>query len=115
MGYLDTIMKSSSGNFSLVLEGGGDVDTVFWKGLGTRNPEYNNKYLIQIYLKDCGQIRIDEIHTKYKYNSSYVYTGMKTNEYTHAELEEYIELLQEAIEFSKKINKFIEQSDEWHE
>lgn len=108
----EKIMGSSDGNFILYrVEGVGRNDTPY-SDLEVVSEGLADKHVIEIRLEST-MPRFEGKPVQYKYYGSYISHGMRMNSDTLAETEEYIKVLQEAVDFAHQVNQYIDQNDEW--
>ena len=109
----EVIMVSPSGDFTLVKEEGIGINDTPWSGLKVISSGNAEKHVVEIRLNTGRSPNFDGNPVQWKYVDTYIAHGMRSVCDTYPEIEEYIEVLQEAVDFGRKINHFIEQSDEW--
>lgn len=105
----------TDGDFSLYLN-------TWEKGEGEDKKEYQD---LQIKIdglasKHVVDVRLDyhgfrEVSTKRKYYNVYVSHGMRMTQDSLAETQEYIEVLQKAVEFAKRVETYCKENDWWDE
>ena len=105
----------TEGDFTLVKESGIGVQNTPWEKLSVISERNANKHIIEIRLDPYGSPRFEGKPVKYTYGPDAVEVshGMRTKKDTLAETEEYIEALKEAVTFARRVQSFINGSDEW--
>lgn len=99
----------SEGDFALYKdEGIGQNDTHF-EGLVVKSSDNAAKYVVEVRLFSKGFPPFDGTPVKYKYDTerTEVVHGMRSQSESLAETAEYIEVLQAAIAFANRVNKWI--------
>lgn len=105
----------TEGDFSLVKESGIGMQDTPWEQLSVISEGNANKHVIEIRLDPYRSPNFEGKPVKYTYGPDAVEVshGMRMRKDTLAETEEYIEALKEAVIFAKRVQKFIDESDEW--
>ena len=92
----------SEGDFTLFKESGiGNKDTP-WNGLVVKSEGLAEKHVVEVRLDSDFQSFNGE-PVKYMYYNIYIAHGMRMKSDTIEETKEYIQVLQDAIEFAKKV------------
>lgn len=103
----------SEGDFTLFKESGiGNNDTP-WEGLIIKSEGLAEKHVVEVRLNSDGFARFDGEPVHYKYTGANVSHGMRMQTDSFTDTQEYIEVLQNALSFAKRVYKFIQESDEW--
>lgn len=105
----------AEGDFSLVKENGIGIQDTPWEHLRVISEGNAEKHVIEVRLDPYRSPKFEGKPVKYTYgpNALEVSHGMRSKKDTLAETEEYIEALKEAVIFAKRVQKFIDESDEW--
>ena len=101
----EALMTSSNGNFWLVNESGIGINDTPWTGLRVMSSDEAEEYVIEIRLDSKGFADFNGEPVHKTYRGAYIAHGMRSRVETLDETERYVELLQEAIDFARKINK----------
>lgn len=99
----------SEGDFALYKrEGVGQNDT-HYEGLEVKSSDNAVKYVVEVRLYSIGYPSFDGTPVKYRYDTerTEVSHGMSMKAESLAETAEYIEVLQAAIAFANRVNKWI--------
>lgn len=108
----NVLMTSSNGNFCLCHRHGVGINDTPYEELRVTSVRLADKYVIEIRL-DADFNDFNGKHIKNTYNDVYIAHGMRSAKESLAETKEYVEVLNEAIEFAEKIKDYIEYNDEW--
>ena len=106
----------TEGDFTLVKESGIGMRDVPWELLRILSDGNAEKHVIEIRLDSSYRSpNFEGKSVKYTYGPDAVEVshGMRTRKDTLAETEEYIEALEAAVAFARKVQKYIDESDEW--
>lgn len=100
----ESIMQSRTGMFELVsMEGIGMNDTP-WKGLEVRSYGPAEKHAVQIRLVTANHPDFNGEPVEYQYSEAEVAHGMRMQKDTLEDTREYIEVLEEAVDFAESID-----------
>lgn len=105
----------SQGDFSLVKESGTGRNNVEWSGLKVISEGNADKHVVEVRLWSDNVPQFDKSPVVYKYSKVYVAHGMRSATDTLAETKEYIDVLTDALEFAKRVEKYINNNEEWRE
>lgn len=100
----------TEGDFSLIKESGIGRNETEWEGLSVRSDGLAKDHVVEIRLESAiGLPSYDGTPIKYKYNpeGTHIAHGMRMSTDTFKDTEKYIAVLQEALAFAKRVNKYI--------
>lgn len=103
----------SEGDFTLIKESGIGANNTSWEGLKVESDGLAEKYVVEVRLTSDGFPRFDGQPVHFKYTGVTIAHGMRMQTDTLTETEEYITTLQNALDFAKRVSKFLDESDEW--
>ena len=102
----DVIMKSDDGLFEVVERSGVGMNRTPWTGLDVISHGDAEKHVVDIRLRSVpAAFKGPENPVTYKYDDVYVSHGMRMSSDTLEDTARYIEVLQSALEFAKKIKE----------
>lgn len=107
---MDIIKTSSNGNFIFYKRNGIGMNDTPFESLEIRSEGLAEKHVVEIRL-DSDYKPYDGKPIKHTYSDVYISHGMRGHKDTIDDIKEYIEVLNEAIEFVQYIKDFIENSD----
>ena len=106
------IMTSRDGNFSLrSYESIGVKDTPY-TALECISHDLAYKHVVEIRLNSIFQ-NYDGTPIHHKYRDCYVSHGIRSSKDTLEDTEDYIAVLEEAVDFARKINCYLRTNKEW--
>ena len=100
----------TQGDFTLVKESGIGMSNTPWEGLHVISDGAANKHVVEVRLISDYQ-PFDGKPIKRRYESVYVAHGMRSQSDSFADTEEYIRVLQDALEFAKRVERYIHGND----
>ena len=101
------IATSKDGMFTLISEEGVGREDTSWKGLAIIGNDLAEKHVVEIRMITKGSPEFNGEPVKYKYDGVYVAHGMRSVMDTLKDTEEYIQVLQSALDFAKGMDKYI--------
>lgn len=109
------LIRAASGNvlfedpyFSLVEDSGIGINNTPWEGLKVISKGLAKKHVVEIRLHTKGSPGFNGEPVTYQYSDVEIAHGMRSTSDTLEDTEEYIEVLEDAVDFAKRIKKFIE-------
>lgn len=93
--------------FSLVEDSGIGINNTPWEGLYVISKGPAEKHVVEIRLKTKGFPDFNGEPVTYQYSDVEVAHGMRSTSDTLEDTEEYIEVLEDAVAFAKKIKKYL--------
>ena len=103
----ETLLKSKNDNFELVTKSGIGVEDTPYEGLEVIRKGLADKHVVDVRLKSSMH-DFNGTPVKYKYYGAYVAHGMRSEQDTLDETLEYIKVLGEAVEFTRTVIQYIE-------
>ena len=103
----------SEGNFAFVKKSGIGAHDTPWEGLEVISSGNAEKHVVTIQLDSLLFPRFNGKPVRYTYNGVYVKHGNRGVSDTLNDTIEYIEVLQEAVRFSKKVIDWLNQNPQW--
>lgn len=103
----ESIMQSRTGMFELVREEGIGMNDTPWKGLEVRSYGPAEKHVVQIRLERANHPDFNGEPVEYQYRDAEVAHGMRMQKDTLEDTREYIEVLEEAVDFAEDINDLL--------
>ena len=104
----EPIISSSNGNFILCKREGIGINDTPYTQLEVVSVGDADKYVVEIRLNSIGIPDYNGKLIKYTYNECYISYGMRSVQNTFSDIKAFINVLNEALEFSYKINDYIE-------
>ena len=102
----------TSKNFELITRKGVGIENTPWIGLEVVSKGTAAKHVVEIRLhSDFPDFNGQPV--QYKYRDPYVSHGMRMKNDSLKETLEYIDVLKEAVKFSEKIEKWMDENPEW--
>lgn len=108
-------IKAASGNvlfedpyFSLIEDGGIGINDTPWEGLRVISKGSAKKHVVEIRLKTKGSPDFNGEPVTYQYSDVEVAHGMRSTSDTLEDTEEYIEVLEDAVAFARKVKKYLQ-------
>ena len=105
----EVIAESKDGMFTLVKEKGEGRENTPWEGLAVLSNGLAEKHVVEIRLKVSNFPEFNGEPVRYEFKGVYISHGMRNVMDTLDETEEYIEVLQSALDFAKEMDKYIDQ------
>lgn len=78
-----------------------------WSGLEVESRGLAKKHAVEIRLNHSGRYAWDGNPLEFKYDSCYVAHGMRASMDTLDETREYIEVLEDALDFAERVNEWL--------
>lgn len=103
----NVIATSKDGMFTLISEEGVGRENTSWKGLSIIGDDLAEKHVVEIRMITKGSPDFNGEPVKYEYSGVYVAHGMRNVMDTLKDTEEYIQVLQSALDFAKGMDKYI--------
>ena len=103
----EVIAESKDGMFTLVKEKGEGREDTPWEGLAILSSGLAEKHVVDIRLKVVNFPTFNGEPVRYEYGGVYVSHGMRSVMDTLDETEEYIKVLESALDFAKGMDKYI--------
>lgn len=105
--FRETIFEDE--NFELRACHGVGVNETPWSGLEviTKEGSLAKKHAVEIRLHSKGWADFDGTPVVYQYKDCYVAHGMRSRADTLSETQEYIDVLEDALDFAKRVNDYI--------
>ena len=102
----------SEGPFTLVKKQGVGMNNTPWEGLEVKSSDAADKHVVEIRLEPNWP-KFEGQPVKYSYNpeKTNIAHGMRMSADTLADTQEYIEVLQAALSFVKRVNDYIINND----
>lgn len=111
----EELLRSNNGNFVLVTNSGTGVQNTPWEGLEVKSEGLAHKHVVEIRLTSkFPKFEGQPVHFTYYPNGTEVAHGMRMTTDSLKDTEEYISVLQEAVEFVPEIISFLENHPEWN-
>lgn len=102
----DAILTSATGLFSLFENNGVGINNTPWTGYRVSCSGLADKHVVEVKLDQIAQGDFDGNPVTYLPRFCYVGHGMRSPIDTGADTEEYIKVLQEALDFKKEIDSY---------
>ena len=110
---IETLKVSDNYNFRLCKRDSIGINDTPYEELLVKSENLADKYVIEIRLEsDYHDFNGQPI--KYTYYDVYIAHGMSSRKESLLDTKEYVEVLNEAIDFAYKVKDFIENNPEWH-
>lgn len=93
--------------FEFIRTQGIGIDNTPWTGLAVLSKGLADKHVVEIRLNRKGFPDMDGNPVEYKYTNSYIAHGMRSSSDTLEETEEYIDVLEDAVDFARKIDSWL--------
>lgn len=100
----------TQGDFTLVKESGVGMNNTPWEGLKVISEGAADKHVVEVRLVSDYQA-YDGKPIKRRYEEVYVSHGMRSQSDSFADTAEYIQVLQDALEFAKRVDRYIHDND----
>ena len=112
----EVLMTSKNGNFVLITREGVGMNDTPWKELKILSEDLASKHIIEIRLdSNSGIPNYVGKPVQLTYSDVSIAHGMRMERDTLADTKEYIEVLEEALDFAARVKDFINTSEEWKE
>jgi len=111
---LGTIFEDE--NFEFVKQRGTGMNDTLWSGLAVRTKDGSlaEKHVVRIDLETGNNPIFDGEPVEYKYYSDAVVShGMRMKKDTLKDTQEYIAVLEDAVDFAERVNAWLEENDEY--
>ena len=109
---IETLKISTNSNFRLCKRSGKGVNDTQYEELVVISDNLADKYVVEIRLESDYLPYIGEF-VRNKYGDVYIAHGMRSVNESLSETKEYVDVLNEAIEFAYTVKDFINSNDEW--
>lgn len=93
--------------FTFCKESGIGVEDTPWEGLTVKSKGLAKKHVVEIRLNVKGNPAFDGEPVKFQYKDCYIAHGMRSASDTLDETAEYIDVLENAIDFAERVNDWI--------
>ena len=110
----NVLLTSSNGNFYLYHRSGISLNNTPIEELRVQSLDLADKYVVEIRL-ESDYPDFDGKPKKIVYHNVYIARGTRSSQDTLVETKEYIELLNEAVDFVERINNYLDTNEEWKE
>lgn len=102
----DAILTSATGLFSLFKTSGVGINNTPWTGYRVSRSGLADKHVVDVKIEQIAQGDFDGNPVTYLPNVCHVAHGMRSTIDTGADTEEYIKVLQEALDFKTEIDSY---------
>ena len=105
----EVIAESVDGMFTLVRRNDIGINDTPWEGMEVLNNGLAKKHVVDVVLRSKNSPDFDGQPVRYEYEDAYVSHGMRGAIDTLEETNEYIEVLESALNFAEETNEYITQ------
>lgn len=106
------LLQSNDGMFKLIRTSGIGMEDTPWEGLAVRSYGLAEKHVVDIRL-DTRWTDFNGDPVSETYYNVYVSHGMRSLADTLAETQEYIDVLQSAVDFAEQVQKYMQKHGWW--
>lgn len=99
-------------NFVFRKDGGVGMNDTPWSGLRVDSRGLADKHVVHIRLNTTGRPNFNGEPVTYRYSDATVSHGMRTAADTLEDTVEYISVLEDAVDFAKRINEWLDSNNQ---
>lgn len=109
---MEKLLTSTNGNFSLYKKQGVGRNDTCYENLEVISDGLADKHVVEVRLESDIYQYVGK-PVKYQYSDVYIAHGMRMDRDSIEDIREYISVLEEAIDFTLVIRKFLDDNPEW--